>query len=114
MNRAGYGNDRFAFTNQLIAFSIARHLARISQARLNCFILFQIADILRRADEGGDHRAAERRLADCLHRNAIAGLREQREVVRDLFPISDGAIVTGQKTQNGTRCRNYYWRRREL
>ena len=60
MNRAGNDDNRLAFTNQLIAFGIARHLARISQPRLNCFILFQIADILGRADEGGDHRPAER------------------------------------------------------
>src|SRR5712692_3534690 len=100
MDRARDGHDRLAFLDQTVAFRVSAHLARIGQAGLHLFILFQASYILGRADEGGDHWTAEGGLTERLHRNAIAGPVQTHEVIGNLFPIHYRAIITGIETED--------------
>src|SRR4051812_21479026 len=106
MDRARDHDDGFAVPDQLISFGIADDFARIGKPSLDGFVLVEIAYILGRADEGCDHRATERRCADSLYLDAIAGFIKSRKVIGDLFPIDDGSIIAGIEAENGSRRRN--------
>src|SRR5882724_1990862 len=103
MNRAGDGHDGLPISDQLIAIGVAARLTRIRQARLNGFVLLKITYILGRADEGGNHWAAKRRLTESLHRNTIAGLVQAGKVIGNLFPIDNRAIISGREAENRAR-----------
>jgi hypothetical protein len=45
-------------------------------------------------------------LTDGLHRNAIAGPIQPIEIIRNLFPIDDSAVISGSETENRARRRN--------
>src|SRR6266849_5722324 len=100
MNRARDSHDSLTFFDQTVALRITRHLTGICQARLDLFVLSQASYILGRADKGGDHRTAEGGLTERLHRNAIAGPVQTREVIGNLFPIQYRAVITGIETEN--------------
>src|SRR5918992_4448087 len=108
MDRTRDHNNCFAFIGQggaEVYLAITRVEPGIGEAPLNPFILFKIADILRRADEGDEHCATESGFADGLQLNAVACAVQPREVIADLFPVRDGAIVAGIETENRTRRR---------
>ncbi len=106
MNRAGDRHHHFAIREQTIALQVAGNLAWIGELLLDLFVFWQSQYILTRANEGDDKRAFQRRLAQSLDQHAIGGAVEAFEVVGNLRPAGDGAIVTRLEAEHGLRRRN--------
>src|SRR5919206_1263437 len=100
MNRAGDRHDYFAVCEQTVALEITGNLAWIGELLLDLFVFRQRQYILTRADEGDDDRAFQRRLAQSLNQYAIGGAVETFEVVSDLRPACDRAIVARCKAEH--------------
>src|SRR5205085_8394457 len=64
VNRAGDGDHDFALADEAFALGVRVDQAGVCEAALDVAIFVEFAYILRRADEGGDERPAERGLAD--------------------------------------------------
>src|SRR5262245_49608505 len=106
MDRARDDDYGLSIMNQLIPLSIAGNFAWIGQTSLDGFILFQASDILGRADKDRDHSATQCRCAYGLDLNAIARLVQTCEVIGDLFPVGDGAILARVEAQHRAWRRN--------
>ena len=81
------------------------NLARVRQPGLNCFVLLEASYILGRADKGNNHFPAQRGCADRLDRNPIACFVEASEIVANLLPVDNRAVVAGIETKNRSRRR---------
>jgi hypothetical protein len=106
VNRTRDRNHGLAVANEFIAFGITNDLTRVGQLCLDSFVPVEIAYILGRADYGGKHRPAQRRGADSLHLDTIAGFVQSRKIIGNLFPIDDRSILARIEPENGFRRRN--------
>jgi hypothetical protein len=104
VNRAGDCYHDFAIGEEPVALEILSDLARIGELLLDLFVFRESQYILTRADESHDHRSLQSRLAQRLDQNTIGCAVESFEVVCNLRPAGNGAIVAGGKYENG------FWR----
>ncbi len=101
---AGDDDDRLAFAHQTVALGLVPDEPRVGEAALDFAILVEFAYILWRADESREERAAERRRADGLDADAPARARRgASEVVGDLLPVGDLAVVAGREAEHVAR-----------
>ena len=98
-------DDQLPIGNQRVALARATD-ARIGESPLDLAVLRQIRDRGRVGNDGGDERAAERRLAERMELDARTRLRERCEVRDHLRPRRELAIGAGNEPDHRRRRRN--------
>src|SRR5690349_3728127 len=111
MNRARDRNYDFAGGDETITVELLRHEPRVCESTLDVFVFLQRQYILSRADDSDDERPFQRRLAQRLDQHTIRSAVEPFEVIRNLRPVGNRAIVTGCETQHRFRRRYCGWTR---
>ena len=111
MHAAGDEDDRFALGWQHLSGCVAReaspgrcegdlpNCSRIGEFGIDLFVLFEVLEVLRRADRRINKRCAHRRFADLLEHHAVARGVEFLKIIDDTCPTREFAIVARCETE---------------
>src|ERR1044072_3024573 len=103
VNRAGDYDDSLSFAHETVALRFVSDQARVCEAALDVAVSVEFAYILSGAYEGREERASLSRSAELLDAHAHARAVEALEVVRDLSPVGDLAVVAGSEAEHVPR-----------
>src|SRR6185503_15282474 len=107
MNPTGDHHDRLAFGDKLLSFGVvAFEGSRVSELALNLFEAFKVRQIRGRRDDREHEWPAQRCFAEFLKLDSIARSLETFEVIEDLRPRRELAIVSRSEPDHFTRGGN--------